>query len=550
MNTLFAAHVAAFALTTVICLGSVHRTQVIDHRETRRGLEALLVTNGLWAGANLGYLVVPLPAAKRALYIAGLVAGLVAVGAWLYFCAAYTGRSPRRLPYRRLVVGTLVGLAVLKVTNPLHHRYFTAAMRTTPFVHLSVDHQGLHWIALGLAYALAFVGFFMLAEQFQQTGSNTRALSALLGIAAFPVGINILGELRPWLVGMTYEPLGVAVFALGVLFVYTERFRTVQRAGEVDDPILFLDQEDRIRDYNQRAAALLPGLDGGTGKPVSTVLPELDGTSDDPEKIALESDGETRYYRVTSSPFTAGRTRTGRSVVLTDVTESERYRRRIEEKSEQLEALNRVVRHDIRNDMNVVIGWGEALEPHVDEGGDDILQRMLRAANNTVELTAVAREFVESLAGEEEPELKAVDVRERLSAEFETARESYPELRLFTPDAVPEVSVQANEMLSSVFRNLLNNAVQHSDKETLEVTVTVEERPETVVVRVADNGPGIPDERKESVFGKGEKGLDSEGTGIGLYLVHALVEQYGGSVWVEDNEPTGAVFVVELRKAE
>jgi signal transduction histidine kinase len=549
MNVLFAVHVAAFALTAVICLGSVRRTRIVEHGDTRRGLAALLVANGVWAAANLGYLVVPTPQTKRALYILGLVAGLAAVAAWLAFCAAYTGRSPRRLPYWRLLAGVLVGLVALKVTNPLHHLYFTAAMRTTPFDYLAVHHQGLHWVALGLAYGLSFVGFFMLAEQFQRTGSDTRPLSALLGITALPVGVNIVGELQPWLVGMTYEPLGVAVFAVGTLFVYTERFRTVQRAGEVDEPILFLDREDRVRDYNRRAADLFPALAGATGEPVSTVVPELGEASASSERFALERDGETRYYRVTSSPFTAGGAKTGRSLVFTDITASERYRRRLEERTEQLEALNRVVRHDIRNDMNVVLGWGQALEDHVDETGRDALERMLRAADHTVELTVIAGDFVESLTGEEEPELKPIDLRERLTAEFEAARESHPELRLIVPDSVPDVPVRANEMVSSVFRNLLNNAVQHSGEGPVEVTVEVEELSDSVRIRIADDGPGIPDERKESVFGKGEKGLDSEGTGIGLYLVHTLVEQYGGSVRVADNEPGGAAFVVELPKA-
>ena len=50
------------------------------------------------------------------------------------------------------------------------------------------------------------------------------------------------------------------------------------------------------------------------------------------------------------------------------------------------------------------------------------------------------------------------------------------------------------------------------------------------------------------IFGKGSMGPESPGTGVGLYLVHMLVEQYGGEVWVQDNDPTGAVFVVELPK--
>jgi signal transduction histidine kinase len=103
-----------------------------------------------------------------------------------------------------------------------------------------------------------------------------------------------------------------------------------------------------------------------------------------------------------------------------------------------------------------------------------------------------------------------------------------------------------------VFRNLLNNAVQHSDRETpaVEVTADMTRGDHTAIVRIADDGPGIAPGRREAVFGKEEKGIESQGTGLGLYLVQSLVEQYGGEVWIEDNEPRGTVVVVELPIAE
>jgi signal transduction histidine kinase len=67
-----------------------------------------------------------------------------------------------------------------------------------------------------------------------------------------------------------------------------------------------------------------------------------------------------------------------------------------------------------------------------------------------------------------------------------------------------------------------------------------------VLVRVADDGPGIPDEHGAQLFSADTKGLDSDGTGMGLYLVERLIDIYGGEVRVEDNTPRGAVFVVEL----
>jgi Signal transduction histidine kinase len=93
----------------------------------------------------------------------------------------------------------------------------------------------------------------------------------------------------------------------------------------------------------------------------------------------------------------------------------------------------------------------------------------------------------------------------------------------------------------------MSNTITHNDKELPEVTVSATVDEEVVRVRIADNGPGIPDTQKIQIFCEGEKGLDSGGTGTGLYLVETLVDRYEGSVWVEDNVPEGSVFIVELR---
>ncbi|MDQ2055618.1 ATP-binding protein [Halobellus sp. H-GB7] len=550
MNLLFLGHVLAFVLAALGCFVSLKRVQAIAHDGTRRGLTVFLLTSGLWAGANLGYLVAASPLAKRAFYVFGLVVGLIAVAAWLSFCAAYTGRSPRQLPYARLVSGIILVLIAVKLTNPLHHLYFTAAMVATPFPHLEIQHGIMHWTVLGLAYALSFVGFYMLLEHFHYAGTDTRPLAVLVMLTALPVGANIIGVTSPWLLAITYEPIGVATFALGVVFVYFDRFQRAHRAGEIDDAVLFLDQDNQIRDYNQTACDLFPQLSGTTGKSLETVLPMIDGNETPPETVTLTRDGDTKYYRIASAPFIAGNSETGRSIVISDVSEAEQYRRDLERKTEQLEVLNRIVRHDIRNDMTVIRGWAETLEGRVDDEGRDALERVLRAADHTMKLTKDARDYIEAIAGEQQPELKSVTLRSHLKAEVDTAQESHPDAEIQISGNIPAVGVCATEMLPSVFRNLLSNAVQHNDKATAKITVRVEERDESAVVQIADNGPGIPDKQKEAIFGKGEKGLESEGSGIGLYLVQTLVEQFNGAVRVEDNDPEGAVFTIELQKAE
>jgi PAS domain S-box-containing protein len=243
-----------------------------------------------------------------------------------------------------------------------------------------------------------------------------------------------------------------------------------------------------------------------------------------------------------------------RKVVATvrDISDRVERERQLAERTEQLEVLNRVVRHDIRNDMTVVLAWLEALEAHVGEDGADALDRIERASEHVVELTEIARDHVDVVVGDGEIEPEPTDLTDALETELEKHRESYPNATFEIEGGVPDTRVAADGMLPSVFRNLLNNAVQHNDGPSPTVSVAAERDDDVVRVRVTDDGPGVPDAQKETIFGKGEKGLDSPGSGIGLYLVYSLVEGYGGDVWVEDRADgeSGAVFVVELPVAE
>ena len=162
-----------------------------------------------------------------------------------------------------------------------------------------------------------------------------------------------------------------------------------------------------------------------------------------------------------------------------------------------------------------------------------------------MELTKTARELSEVML-QDELDDEWTSLTPALERAIEEVRLTFPGAAIEVRGSFPQAEVVGNEMLDSVFRNLLQNAVQHNDKNLPQVAVTTSIGDDWVEVRVADNGPGVPDEQKEEIFGRGERGLDSEGTGIGLYLVESLVDGYGGGVWVEDRDPEGSVFVVRL----
>lgn len=230
-----------------------------------------------------------------------------------------------------------------------------------------------------------------------------------------------------------------------------------------------------------------------------------------------------------------------------------RFKRTIDQTEEQrnnLNILNQVLRHDIRNDIQLVTAYADMLETYVDdEKAIEHLRTIQEASEDAIDLTETAGDLANVLlqTDVENERIQFDSVIEEERTEIEAAN---PNAEICVDGSLPKVRVWADPLLNSVFRNLLTNAIRHNDKDKPEIVLSAEESDGIIRVRVEDNGPGVPDMQKEDVFGQEEKGLDSPGTGMGLYLVDALIDSYGGDVWVEDNDPEGAVFFVELLIAE
>jgi signal transduction histidine kinase len=209
-----------------------------------------------------------------------------------------------------------------------------------------------------------------------------------------------------------------------------------------------------------------------------------------------------------------------------------------------------MLRHDIRNDLHVVSAAATLLAELVDgDEAREYVETILETVDSAVELTETAGEIADVTLTADDEHVR-VDLRETLLGELDEVRAAYPDAVVSVEGDLPETTVLATDMLGSVFRNLLTNAIQHNDRAVPEVTVSTVERDGTVTARIADNGPGVPDPRKEALFARGETGPGSGGSGIGLYLVRTLVDTYGGDVWMEDNDPEGTVVVVSLPTAD
>ena len=228
-----------------------------------------------------------------------------------------------------------------------------------------------------------------------------------------------------------------------------------------------------------------------------------------------------------------------------DTDARKNYERTLERQRDDLEVLNQIVRHDVRNALQLVLAYGTNLQGEVETEHGDELRQLLAAARKAVDITRSAGEVTELLV-RSKTDHAPVHVGRVLERQVTAVGDSHERATVSVEQLPSDATVLADDMLQSVIRNLLTNAIVHNDTDTPTVTVSAATDDAVVRIRVADDGPGISDDWKERIFEKGETTLGSDGTGLGLYLVSTLVDRYDGSVWVEDNDPTGSVFVVEL----
>lgn len=219
----------------------------------------------------------------------------------------------------------------------------------------------------------------------------------------------------------------------------------------------------------------------------------------------------------------------------------------VQDERDILEFVNRTLRHDMLGDLSLLQARLGMLDRNVtfeDDSHEEHLTVALDRVTEMEDFVRTMRTYMQSVL-DEEHELEAVALAPLVGDIVETIRQTYPDATVEQGD-LPEVAVVADELLDRVFVNLFVNAVEHNDADTPRVRIDGERRDDAVVVEVADNGPGISEDRRESIFERGERGTESDGSGFGLYLVKDVVENYGGTVRIRDNEPRGTVFELTL----
>lgn len=225
--------------------------------------------------------------------------------------------------------------------------------------------------------------------------------------------------------------------------------------------------------------------------------------------------------------------------VLGRATNESRLRereQRLEEQRQRLTVLNRVLRHDIRTHTGVILSQTQQLERTL--GDDRSLDKIRKRTNKIVELSDNARR-IEKTIENSDGATRTVDVTDIVEANIQKLRETPEDIEV-RADMPGDAEVVSNGLIEAAVENVLTNAVEHNDSDPpiVDVTVTGQAGDGEVVVRVADNGPGIPAHERD-VFEQKEETPLQHSSGIGLWLVHWIIEDVNGTVEVEDRQSRG-----------
>ena len=503
----------------------------------------------LWAGSYGIALLVFEPTLRFLLEIPIWLGTCFTSLLFLAFALEYTGRKDAvRSPAMGALVALMVGFVALIATNPQHQLVWRNYRIEPTAGAATVAHTAEAWLLLILMTLMILTAgaVLILIETFMSYGQLYRSQTLALAVSPLPVIPGIL----LWLFNVGPVPnlnlapllfpahLGLDMYAFfrRNMFELTPAARRTGDQTAIDDlgiAVVIVDDDQRIINANEAATAIVetpkPEF---LGRSLDSIALNVDLDSDD-QRIRREQ-GQPREYAVTVSSIedSAGST-VGHTITLQDIT-TERQR------EQRLAVLNRVLRHNLRNDLNVASGYLDVVADGVDD--EEYAEMLATAKANTddvLELGDKAR-MVERTLETADMGAESIPVADLVDHVADPLVDEHG--GSVANDVPADCVVDTNrQLLESVLSNLIENGLEHGGGA---VTVTATVTGSTARIEVSDSGDGIP-EHELGVIEEGRETDLEHGSGIGLWLVEWGATALGGNVSYEI-DATGTTATVEL----
>jgi PAS domain S-box-containing protein len=216
------------------------------------------------------------------------------------------------------------------------------------------------------------------------------------------------------------------------------------------------------------------------------------------------------------------------------------------ERQQQLELVDRVLRHNVRNDMNVIRGKARIIRDNTSGKHAEMAEQIVETSNQLIDTAETERNMAQLLTHSADP--IALDVSPLLQQITKDIRMDFPEATV-TIECPDDVTMRAAPQFRLAIEELLTNAIMHNPADSPEAEITVSEDEEGVRIDIADRGPRIPAMERDVLLGDKQRTPLDHGSGLGLWFVQLLVSRSGGSIGFAENSPTGNIVSLELPTA-
>lgn len=511
----------------------------------------------------------------------GFVAGAVYTAVFFFLLAMeYTGLA-RYVTRRSMAALCLLGLflVALFVMDPYLGLYWESYEVTGEGNYGVLTERGPGSIlliaalyALLSAASLLFVRFALLSPSLYRYQS-----AALLVAVLVPFGAHVsllFGplsvDLTPVAMSISASAVWLAMFRFRLTDIGPIALRTVFENVSVG--VCVLDREGRVVDLNagfeemlgvsrevmgaeatEVFTPLLPReafesatvQNGTTGRATGDhTRTERYGNVAKDREVSVSHDGRTRYYdlRVSEITDTSGRMR-GRLLILRDIT-------LLKERESELDLMrqvqSRVLRHNIRNELQTVQASNELLQEAVSDDHQEVVAYSSAAVDSLLATSEKAR-VVEELV-ERDSRRERVDVAELLRESMTEHQERFPAVT-FQYDGPERCQIRTEPAVRYAFTNLIENAAKHNTASDPRIEVRVARSDASLTVEIEDNGPAIPSEELE-VLERAEETSLKHGSGIGLWIVDWVIQKASGDIVFETTEAGNLVRVTVPQMVE
>jgi signal transduction histidine kinase len=491
----------------------------------------------------------------------------------------YTGRGHMLKPWLVILLFFIsVTTLILQHTNLNNLFYKELKMSNTAPFPLAAFDMGIwywvHQVYANLMLLLSSILYLMMV--IESTGLDRMRASLMLFSSVIPWTFYIvyLSGNSPYNIDLSpfsFSIVGI-LGALGMFRYHLLEFVPMALENvfnSMTDGVVILDTKKCLVSYNSSALTLIPELAASKkGRHVDTAFikfPVLSSLSDGIESdVEIAQDNVVKYFHVRTVSVNSDRKKLlGWANIFTDITERKRKEKKLLEIEKNLKELNAskdkflaIIAHDLRNSFHLMINMSDMIINNIE---NDNKQGALKKGKIIYDTSLTTYNLLQNLLEWALIQQKGVQfkphdlvVAQLLEEEIYNLHTCYEQKELTINHSLdPQLKVNGDqEMLKTVFRNLISNAIKYSfPGGKIQVTGSVTN--DFVTIEITDNGTGMTREEQNKLFridsNFSKKGTASEnGTGLGLVLCREFVQMHGGSIRVKSTPGAGSTFTLKI----